>query len=426
MADKSITFGECAELVRDTINPSEATGMPYIGLEHIEVGTLKLSGHGNATDVKSNKYRFQKGDILFGKLRPYFRKVIVAPFDGVCSTDIWVVRANPNTEQGYLYYWMASQDFVDFATNGSEGTRMPRAKWEYVSRYKQIKIPLKEQKAIAHVLGTMDDKIELNQQMNETLESIAQAIFKSWFVDFDPVRAKAEGRDTGLPKEIAALFPDSFEDSVLGEIPKGWEVKTIGEVVRAVGGGTPSTKEPPYWLDGTYSFATPKDLSKISSCFLMETEKKVTEKGLCKISSGLLPEGTILLSSRAPVGYLAISNIPISVNQGFIAMVCEESVSNYYILNWTRFNMDEIKQRASGTTFPEISKKNFRPIPIIVPGLKIIERFTEFVKPIYESISNNLLENLNLTRQRDILLPKLISGELRVPEAEYFIKEVII
>ncbi|WP_419612783.1 restriction endonuclease subunit S, partial [Thiolapillus sp.] len=204
-----LLFGDVAELIRNTVHPRDIDEVPYIGLEHIEEGTLKLGGYGSSKDVDSAKSAFHEGDILFGKLRPYFRKVIRAPFDGVCSTDIWVIRSKNGVDQDYLYYWMAAEDFVEFATSGSEGTRMPRAKWEYVSRFNRSKLDITEQRAIAHILGTLDDKIELNRQMAQTLESIARAIFKSWFVDFDPVKAKMEGKQPeGMTEEIAALFPD--------------------------------------------------------------------------------------------------------------------------------------------------------------------------------------------------------------------------
>ena len=204
-------FGDCATLVRESVSPSDLDDTPYIGLEHIGESTLSLVGHGVASSVTSTKSRFRRGDILFGKLRCYFRKVVRAPFDGICSTDIWVTRAKEGVDQGFLYYCMASKSFVQFADSGSEGTRMPRTKWEWVSRYEIPLPPLSEQRRIAHILGTLDEKIELNRQMNETLEAIAQ-IFKSWFVDFDPVRAKMEGRKpAGMDSETAALFPQRFK-----------------------------------------------------------------------------------------------------------------------------------------------------------------------------------------------------------------------
>lgn len=229
-------FGDCAALIRASVDPASVGDIPYIGLEHIGEGTLSLLNHGVASDVTSTKTLFKQGDILFGKLRPYFRKVIRAPFDGICSTDIWTVRAKEGIDQGYLYYCMASRPFIDFATSGSIGTRMPRAKWEYVSQY-NIPVPtMSEQREIAYILESLDDKIRLNRRMNETLEAMAQALFKSWFVDFNPVRAKMEGRWQpgkslpGLPAHLYDLFPDRLIPSDLGDIPEGWHIEPLDEI----------------------------------------------------------------------------------------------------------------------------------------------------------------------------------------------------
>ena len=169
------TFGNCATLVRETVSPADLGEVPYVGLEHIGANTLSLAGIGAAGDVISAKTCFRKGDILFGKLRPYFRKVLHTQFDGICSTDIWVVRAKNGVEPKYLFYHMASQSLVDFASSASEGTRMPRAKWDYVSQYRLPVPPLREQQDIANALGILDSKIDLNLRMNETLEEIVRA-----------------------------------------------------------------------------------------------------------------------------------------------------------------------------------------------------------------------------------------------------------
>lgn len=274
--------------------------------------------------------------------------------------------------------------------------------------------PLKEQHAIAHILGTLDDKIELNRKMNETLEAMARALFKSWFVDFEPVRAKTEGRDTGLPQEIADLFPDSFEDSELGEVPKGWRVGTIGDLAEIVGGSTPSTNELVYWNNGLHCWATPKDLSNLSTPVLLETERKITDAGVAQISSGLLSPGTVLLSSRAPIGYLAIAEIPVAINQGFIAMKAKHDVSNLFLLLWTEWAHEDILGRANGSTFLEISKSNFRPILVVTPPPELFAAFDKIARPLYERIVSNERESRTLAAQRDTLLPKLLSGELRV------------
>ena len=279
--------------------------------------------------------------------------------------------------------------------------------------------PLAEQKAIAAVLGTLDDKIELNRRMNATLEAMARALFQSWFVDFDPVRAKLDGRKPiGLDETTAALFPDSFQNSAAGHIPKGWTIQPVGEVVDCVGGGTPSTAEPKFWEGGTHHWTTPKDFSSLQVPVLLDTDRKLTDAGIAKISSGLLPTGTLLLSSRAPVGYLAIAAMPVAINQGFIALKCNDRASNFFMLNWCQTNMAEIESRATGTTFAEISKQNFRPIRVVLPPKELMAAFTAKVAPLYAQITANLHQSRTLATLRDTLLPKLLSGELSVAGIE--------
>jgi type I restriction enzyme S subunit len=304
--------------------------------------------------------------------------------------------------------------------------------------------PLPEQRAIAHILGSLDDKIELNRQMNETLEAMAQALFKSWFIDFDPVidnalaaghpipeelQARAALRESlgdalkPLPDDLRNLFPGEFEfTQEMGWIPKGWEVKTVGEVLSVVGGGTPSTSEPSYWEHGTHLFCTPKDMSSLVSPILIDTERKLTKKGVTKISSGLLPIGTVLLSSRAPIGYLAITDEPMTINQGIIAMLGNAHFSSLYVKCWTGENIDKILSRANGSTFLEISKKNFRPIPFVVPTPEIVDIFDRHSREFHTRLISCTRNIAELTQLRDTLLPKLLSGEIRIPEAEKLVE----
>ncbi len=325
------------------------------------------------------------------------------------------VRDFKGNDPRFLSYFLRGLDFLAY----SDKAAVPGLNRNHLHQAKVcIPLDVREQRAIAHILGTLDDKIELSRRMNETLEEMARAIFKSWFVDFDPVRAKMEGRQpVGMDDEVAALFPDSFENSALGEIPRGWSVEFIGEAVKVMGGGTPSTKEPSFWEDGTHCWATPKDLSKLQSPVLLDTERKVTDAGLAKISSGLLPVGTVLLSSRAPIGYLAVARVPVAVNQGFIAMLCNGSLTTHYMLHWTRINVEQIKGRAGGSTFPEISKKNFRTMLVLAPPRELLSAFEAQVVSLYGKMSANLRHSSTLTAVRDALLPKLLSGEVRVKEA---------
>lgn len=287
--------------------------------------------------------------------------------------------------------------------------------------------PLSEQRSIAHILGTLDDKIELNRKQNETLEAMARALFKAWFVDFEPVRAKLEGRWRrgqslpGLPTHLFDLFPERLVESELGEIPEGWRHSTIGEEVTVCGGSTPSTQEPEFWEGGHHCWATPKDLSALKFPVLLDTDRKVTDAGLVKISSGLLPVGTVLLSSRAPIGYLAIAEVPTAINQGFIAMKCDGVLPNVFVLQWCRERMDAIVGNANGSTFQEISKSNFRPISVVVPSEPLLASFTKSADSLYRQMLENERESCSIAQIRDTLLPKLISGELRVPDAEKFV-----
>ena len=318
-----------------------------------------------------------------------------------------VVVESPNCPLFVYYNFSMRKEEIRAAAGGSAQPILNK------SAFGQLNILLptpRKQRAIAHILGTLDDR------MNETLEAMARALFKSWFVDFDPVRAKMEGRDPGLPQHFADLFPKRLVDSELGEIPEGWEVRRLRDVVDVVGGTTPSTKVAEYWKRGTHCWVTPKELSSLSSPVLLDTERKITDAGLDKIGSGLLSTGTLLLSSRAPIGYLAISEEPVAVNQGFIAMPPGDEVSNLFLLHWCRAFQDEISNHANGSTFLEISKANFRRIPLVVPAEAVMTAFDRFARTPHERIVQNERESRALAVQRDALLPKLALGEVRVGE----------
>ncbi|MCD4698206.1 MAG: restriction endonuclease subunit S [Bacteroidales bacterium] len=255
--------------------------------------------------------------------------------------------------------------------------------------------PLPEQKSIAAVLTFFDNKIELFRQQNQTLEEMAQTLFKEWFVDY---------RFLGAGKMI---------DSELGMIPEGWKVDNIGKYVNIKGGSTPSTKNHKLWK-GEIHWTSPKDLSFSKQPFLLDTEKKITQEGLKKISSGLLPKGTLLFSSRAPIGYIAISNVDVAINQGYIAFLPDATFSNYFMFNWLTLNMKYIISAANGSTFLEISKSSFRSLQTVVPEEKILNSFDRTITPIFQKILNNLNQIQTLTKLRDTLLPKLMNGELRV------------
>ncbi|PWF22063.1 restriction endonuclease subunit S [Corticimicrobacter populi] len=315
---------------------------------------------------------------------------------------VGLLEFNPDvqTSPRFVQYLLRTHEYRSWVVGSATGTTVKHTSPGRIESFVTCIPPFEEQCVIARILGALDDKINLNRHMNQTLEAMASGLFKSWFVDFD-----------GVP-------PEDMWESKLGLIPKGWRVSTVGEEVAIFGGSTPSTKEVEYWDNGTYHWATPKDLSSIVFPVLLATERKITDAGLAKITSGLLPSGTLLLSSRAPIGYLAITEVPTAINQGFIAMKCNGVLSNVFMLNWCRENMDAIVGNANGSTFLEISKSNFRPLPIIVPPAETLHKFEQKVRPLHQRIVENERQSRTLAQLRDTLLPKLISGEFRVKDEE--------
>ncbi len=397
-----------AFLINPTVPIERGSPTPFVDMAAIDPGRRAVHSM-EVREFRGSGSRFQHG-----KIARYYASSDLNTGHG--STEFIVVRGRSEVTDSRYAFYVARSDLVrGYAIGQMTGTSgRQRVPAESLAHLDVAVPPLPEQRAIAHILGTLDDKIELNRRMNATLEAMARALFRSWFVDFDPVRAKMEGRDPGLPKDIADLFPDRLVDSGLGEIPEGWEVSEIGAEVDAVGGATPSTKEPAYWNGGRHHWATPKDLSKLSSPALLGTDRRITDAGVQKVSSGLLPVGTVLLSSRAPIGYLAIAEVPTAVNQGFIAMICRKRLPALYVLSWCYENLEHIKDISGGSTFAEISKKAFRPLPVVVPVNRVLGVYDKASRSLHDRVVSNTRESALLVSLRDALLPKLVSGELRM------------
>ena len=428
------TLGKLAEInPRRPISKGEAA--PFIEMAALPTHSRDIEKSDIAfKDFSGGGAKFKNGDTLLARITPCLENgktsLVSGLIDGQCafgSTEFIVIGPRAPEDKEFLYYLARSESFRSYAISRMEGTSgRQRVPSSAVEGYRLVCPPKSLRAEIGRTLGALDDCIAILRETNATLEAMAQAIFKSWFVDFDPVRAKAEGRQPErMDGATAALFPDSFEDSELGEVPAGWSVFPIGELVKCVGGATPSTKNSEFWEPAEFAWTTPKDLSGLQSPILHKTEKMVSSKGVLKISSGLLPAGTLLMSSRAPIGYLAISSIAVAVNQGYIAIPPGGKLSPLYLLHWCRQNMELIKSHANGSTFMEISKKAFRPLPALLPSVEVLAEFTKRVSPIFESIAANDRQINLLAEIRDTLLPKLISGEIRLPEAESIVRSAV-
>lgn len=376
----------------------------------------------------------QPGDILIetaggSKGRPTGKTVYLRPTlfgktrtPITCASFARFMRVDSALVEPEFLYWYLQFLYANgvIESHQVQHTGIARFQFTKFADSTEIELPSRcEQQGISALLGTLDERITLLRETNATLEAIAQAMFKSWFVDFEPVRAKQERRvPEGMGEATAALFPDGFDESDLGLVPRGWQVLSLGEVVDCIGGATPDTKEPGFWEPAEYCWTTPKDLSGVQAPVLLSTERKISAKGLAKIGSGLLPVGTLLMSSRAPIGYLAIAQVPLAINQGYIAMLPGSTLPPLYLFFWCRQNMEGIKARANGSTFMEISKKAFRPIPVLVPPSSVIQAFTDVAEVLFDRLVENEKQAKTLSDLRDVLLLRLISGQLRLPEAE--------
>ncbi len=420
-------------------------GVPLIKVSDVKNGAIASRPSfciSNKVDEEYKRTRLNGSELLLTLVGNPGDCVIVT--DEMCGWNVAralaVIRLKDTQLRSWIRYVLASkpaQHLIEARLNTTVQKTLN------LKDVREIGIPIpprEERDSITKIIDSIEKKTLLNTQINQTLESIAQAIFKSWFIDFDPVRAKMAAKQEGQDPELAAmctisgkseeelqqmadddfaelqataaLFPDELVESELGEVPNGWEVSTVGEQVQTVGGGTPSTKNVDFWDDGIHYWTTPKDLSNLTDKILLNTERKITDAGLKKISSGLLPKDTVLMSSRAPVGYLALSKIEVAINQGYIAILPNMKYSAEYLIQWCEANMAEIKGRASGTTFQEISKKNFREISFVCPDDKVVVSYTKTVKTLYDEITSKAKENQSLINLRDTLLPKLMSGEI--------------
>ena len=287
-----------------------------------------------------------------------------------------------------------------------------------VTYFRTIEIPLPplpEQRAIAHILGTLDDKIELNRRMNETLEATARALFKSWFVDFDPVRAKAEGRDPGLPSHLADLFPDSLEESELGEIPRGWQVGSVDDEFDLTMGQSPPGE--------TYNEAG-VGLPFYQGCTDFGF-RFPTRRIYCTAPTRLGKSGDTLVSVRAPVGDINMATEDCAIGRG-VAAVRHKTGGRSYSYQFMQ-SIEEVFARfeAEGTVFGSIGKKDFHAIACVNPPRELVLAYEAHVSSLDDRIEVNERESRTLAALRDTLLPKLVSGRLRVSSTRAFAREVV-
>ena len=404
------------------------------------------------SDQKASEFKrsiVRKGDLIFTCWGTINQVGIIDEgsrySEYVISNKQMKLTVNPDiADPLYIYYLFSSpQKQSEILSNGI-GAAVPGFNLGQLKNHVVHLPSIRKQRRVSFFLDSLDKKISHNKKTNQTLEKIAQALFKSWFVDFDPVKAKIAALKAGggaedaelaamgviaakTPKELAelkqtkpetyqnlaqtaALFPSAMQESELGEIPEGWDVYVLSELVSLTGGGTPKRSESEFW-GGDISWFSVRDVPEPGNVFVIDTEEKITDLGFKKSSTKLLPQGTTIITARGTVGKLALLAKPMCMNQSCYGVNGKSfgPFFNYYYLSQA---VSTLKQNTHGAVFDTITTSTFDTYRSSYCGDELAQVFEEYITPLMNSIVGNLNNNKVLTEMRDHLLPRLLSGEL--------------
>lgn len=410
------------------VNPSvplqRGAVYPFVDMQTVDSGSRSV-GPSEMRAFTGGGSRFIAGDTLMARITPCLENGKIARFapdgqerKGHGSTEFIVIRGRPSvTDNDFAYYltkWDSVRLYCISQMTGSSGRQ--RVPTSALSHCDVTIPPFSEQRAIAHILGTLDDKIELNRRMNETLEAIARALFKSWFVEFDPLRAKAEGRKpAGMNAEVAKLFPDSFEKSALGMIPKGWNAGRLRDVA-----GNPRRGVDPSDVAPKTPYIGLEHMPRRSIALNEWGQSDGVASNKFRFS-----RGDILFGKLRPYFH----KVGIAVIDGVCStdiLVVSPTEPDWFGLVLAQVSSDEFVQytdgASTGTKMPRTNWNDMARYEIVIPSREVARQFTAIVKSMTEKIRASILQSRTLGAIRDALLPKLLSGQIRVKDAEEFVE----
>ena len=377
------------------------SGIPLVTAKIVKNGTIK----GYTEYIADEDYEkwmvrgFPKvGDVILTTEAPLGEVALLKEEKVALAQRIVCLRGKDNVlDNTYLKYYLQSGKGQKSLSARESGTTVTGIKQAELRRV-DIEYPTYEdQRRIASILSSLDRKIELNNKINADLEEMAQAIFKNWFVDFEPFK---DGK---------------FVNSELGMIPEGWKVGRLDEIADVVGGSTPSKAKPEYYTQKGIAWLTPKDLSNHPAVYSSRGEIDITEEGYNSTSTKLMPKGTVLFTSRAPIGYISIAQNDICTNQGFKSLVPKKA-GTCFLYCFLKYVTPEIENKSTGSTFKEASGALMKSLQVIIPEQKVFEDFESIALPLFTRIESLEKESSHLSLLRDTLLPRLMSGEIEVPE----------
>ena len=409
MSWKKVKLGDCCSKIGSGATPKGGAtvyisdGVAFIRSQNVYNLSFDYNGLTYITDQAAEKLKgvtVQPKDVLINITGDSVARTCIVPEDVLparVNQHVAIIRPNPNClDAHFLNYYLASpymQSFMLSLSVGKGASRNAMTK-DMIANYDIPCPPLKTQRRIADILSAYDDLIENNRKQIKLLEEAAQRLYKEWFVDL--------------------RFPGHEHSTIVDGVPEGWETLHISDVCDTIGGGTPSTKVKEYYQNGNIPWVTPTDITKNNSLILLDTATKITNEGLNNSSAKMVPSGTILMTSRASVGFFGICDFPVCTNQGFISCVPYQHNMQMYLLYNLLNRVDEIRGKAGGSTYLEISKKTFRDFEIVVPDIQVLTLFQTTTEKFIERMRILSKQILELQQARDRLLPKLMSGEVEV------------
>ena len=363
-----------------------ADGTPIVTVEHLGnkmFSEQNLPRVSNTDKNRLKKYVLKQGDIVFSRVGSVDRCSYVDQkhdgwmFSGRCLR----VRPTSEIDSEYLYYYFCLEETKQFVRNIAVGATMPSINTKLLGEVVVTFPELEQQKRISGILSAIDSKIEVNQKINDNLEQQAATYFQELFINnANPM----------------------------------WQISTISDLGTVVGGSTPSKTKPEYYTNNGIAWITPKDLSINKSKFISHGENDITELGLKNSSATVMPKGTVLFSSRAPIGYIAIASNEVTTNQGFKSVIPYSEIGTAFVYFFLKHSLPVIESAASGSTFKEISGSAMKNIPAIIPDRNTLDQFNSFCVPIFAQQKILEEQNHSLAMLRDSLLPKLMSGAIDI------------
>jgi type I restriction enzyme S subunit len=373
----------------------------------------------------TRRAQLARGDVILTREAPVGEVARVREAKGLfLGQRLLMYRADlKRCDPTFLFFAMRSPSVkAQFHAQSGTGSVVDHLRVPDCSEFLIPTPPLPEQRRIASLLGALDEKIELNRRMNATLEEMARALFRAWFVDFDPVHARAAGEAPAhMPPETAALFPDSFGEDGL---PMGWQRKPFLDFVEIIGGGTPKTKESAFW-DGPIPWFSVVDAPANGNVFVHSTAKSITERGLAESSARLIRAGATIISARGTVGKVAMCPAPMTFNQSCYGLLGRQGAGDGFTYLATLNMVERLQSMAHGSVFSTITRDTFIQLEIAAPSAAILASFEAAVWPLFAKIRQSGQESRTLAALRDALLPRLMSGELRVRDAEAMVEGAV-